>query len=226
MTGPDVRSDTMSGRRMLVRVVVMAALIVGVVFWAIGKNEHAAGQGAARFAAALIDNDRRAAPDGAREYVDGVRAYFGPVTGARVIGTHNERAESGTKSSRTFPVADLMLRSARGPAAIELAFHNGGIGREAVTSIFELDPDDAPGLSARDHEQLASAYAERGGIPANESTFKQLTAQTRQPPAPRPAEASPVRASPSPRSRKAQKELRCVQRARGDVTKLPECARS
>ena len=216
----------MSGRRILARVVVMAAVIVGVVFWAIGKNEQAAGHGAARFAAALVDNDRRTAPDGAREYITGVRAYFGPVTGARVIGTHNERADSGTKSSRTFPVADLMLRSARGPAVIELAFDNGGIGSEEVTRIFELDPDDAPGLSARDHKQLASAYAERGGNPANERTFKQLTAQTRQPPAPRGAEASPVRANPSPRSRRAQKELRCVQRARGDVTKLLECARS
>jgi len=216
----------MSGRRILVQVVVMAAVIVGVVFWAIGKNEHAAGHGAARFAAALLDNDRRAAPDGAREYVTGVRAYFGPVTGARVIGTHNERADSGTKSSRTFPVADLMLRSARGPAVIELAFDNGGIGSEEVTSVYELALDDAPRLSARDHEQLASAYAARGGIPANESTFKQLTAQTRQPPAPRPAEASPVRANPSSGSRKAQKQLRCVQRARGDVTKLLECARS
>ena len=216
----------MNGRRILVHVVVMAAVIVGVVFWAIGKNEHAAGHGAARFAAALVHHDPRAAPDGAREYITGVHAYFGPVTGARVIGTHNERSDSGTQSSRTFPVADLMLRSARGPAVIELAFDNGGIGSEEVTSVYELEPDDAPGLSARDHEQLASAYAARGGIPANESTFQQATAQTEQPPARRPAEASPVRANPSPRSRQARKALRCVQRARGDVTKLLNCARS
>ena len=216
----------MSGRRILVHVVVMAAVIVGVVFWAIGKNEHAAGHGAARFAAALVHHDRHAAPEGAREYITGVRAYFGPVTGARVIGTHNERADSGTKSSRTFPVADLMLRGARGPAVIELAFDNGGIGSEEVTSVYELDPDDAPGLSARDRRQLASAYAARGGIPANESTFQQATAQTEPSPPPRPAGASPVRANRSPRWGKAQKELPCVQRARGDVTKLLECARS
>jgi hypothetical protein len=215
----------MSGRRILVHVVVMAAVIVGGVFWAIGKNEHAAGDGAARFAAALVDNDRRAAPDGAQRYVTGVLAYFEAVTGARVIGTHNERADSGTNSSRTFPVADLMLRTARGPAVIALAFDNGGIGSDDVTSVYELDPDDAPGLSARDRKQLASAVAARGGVPADESTLTQATAQTRQPPVPRPAGASPVRANPSLRSRKAHNELRCVQSARGDVTKLLQCAR-
>lgn len=167
------------------------------VFWLIGKNEHAARRAATRFAAALVHNDRHAAPDGAREYITGVRAYFGPVTGARVIGTHNQRAGSG-ETARTFPVADLLLRSARGPAVIELAFDNGGLASEEVTSVYELDPDDAHGLPARDRAQLASAYPARGGVPANEITFKDATARTRQPPAPRPAEASPVRRTRAP----------------------------
>jgi hypothetical protein len=147
------------------------------------------------------------------------------VTGARVIGTHNERADANTSTSRTYPVADLLLRGARGPAVIELAFDNGGIGSEKVTGIYELDPDDAPKLPASDRERLASAFAERGGIPADKDTLKQTTAQTRQPAAPRPAAAPPARAKPNPELRVAQKELRCVQRARGDATKLLECAR-
>jgi hypothetical protein len=195
----------MRGRLIFVLAVVTGAATVAAVFWGIGKNEKAAGDAGTRFAAALVDNDPAAAPKGAREYIPGVRAYFGAVTGARVIGTHNERADANTDSSRTYPVADLLLRSARGPAVIELAFDNGGIGSEKVTGVYELAPDDAPKLPGRDGNRLALAFAERGGIPAGEDTLK--------------------RARRQPGLPKAQSHLRCVQRARGDVTKLLECAR-
>ena len=209
----------------MVFALVSAVVIVGGVFWAIGKNKQAAGHAATRFAAALVDNDPGAAPKGSPEYIKGMRAYFGTVTGARVIGTHNERADANTNTSRTYPVADLLLRSARGPAVIELAFDNGGIGSEKVTGIYELHPDDAPNLPARDRERLASAFAERGGIPADGETLKRPTAATAQPAAPQPAAAQPAVAKPTPELRAARDELRCVQQARGDVTKLAECAR-
>jgi len=220
-----VRSNTVSGRLIVLLAAVSGAVIVGAVFWGIGKNEQAAGRAATRFAAALVENDPRAAPKGSPEYIRGLRAYFGAVAGARVIGTHNERADANTNTSRTYPVADLLLRSAHGPAVIELAFDNGGIGSEKVTGIYELDPDDAPKLPARDREQLASAFAERGGIPADKEMLKHPSAQTRQPTAPLPVGAPPARAEPNPELRVARNELRCVQRARGDVTKLLECAR-
>ena len=218
-------SNAMSGPLILVLAAVSAALIVGAVFWGIGKNKQAAGRAATRFAAALVENDPGAAPKGSPEYIKGVRAYFGAVSGARVIGTHNERADANTNTSRTYPVADLLLRSARGPAVIELAFDNGGIGSEKVTGIYELDPGDAPKLPARDREQLASAFAERGGIPADGQTLEHPTAQTRRPAAPRSVAAPRAQAKPAPELRTARNELRCVQRARGDVTKLLECAR-
>jgi hypothetical protein len=219
------KARTMSGRQIFVLAVVSAAVIVGGVFWGIGVNKQAAGRAGTRFAAALVKNDPGAAPKGGREYMTGIRAYFGAVTGARVIGTHNERADADTSTSRTYPVADLLLHSARGPAMIELAFDNGGIGSEKVTGIYELGPDDAPKLPARDREQLASAFAERGGIPADEETLKHATAATRQPAAPQPVGVPTARAKPNPQLREARNELRCVQRARGDVTKLADCAR-
>jgi hypothetical protein len=218
-------SNSMSGPLILVLAAVSAAVIVGAVFWGIGKNKEAAGRAATRFAAALVENDPGAAPKGSPEYIKGMRAYFGAVSGAGVIGTHNERADANTNTSRTYPVADILLRSARGPAVIELAFDNGGIGSEKVTGIHELNPGDAPKLPARDREQLASAFAERGGIPADEEMLKHATAQTRQPAAPRPVAAPPARAKPTPELRVARNELSCVQRARGDVAKLLECAR-
>ena len=204
---------------------------MGGVFWGIGKNKVAAGRAAARFAAALVENDPGAAPKGSPDYIKGMRAYFGDVTGARVIGTHNERADANTNSSRTYPVADLLLRTKRGPAVIELAFDNGGIGSEKVTGIYELAPDDAPTLPVRDRRQLASAFAERGGIPADGDALEHATAQSAQSTTPQPVPAPPAppeppaQAKPNPELRAARNELRCVQRARGDVTKLQECAR-
>ena len=219
------RSDSISGLRIVVTVVVSAAVIVGGIFWAIGKSKQAAGHAAKRFAVALVENHPDAAPKGSPEYIKGMRAYFGAVTGARVIGTHNERADANTNTSRTYPVADVLLRSARGPAVIELAFDNGGIGSEKVTGVYELHPDAAPRLPARDRERLASAFMERGGIPADEDTLKQGTVQTRQPAAPRPVVVRSAPAKPTADQRAARNDLRCVRRARGDVTKLLECAR-
>jgi hypothetical protein len=224
-------SESISGWRIFALAVVSAAVIVGGVFWGIGKNKEAAGRAATRFAAALVENDPGAAPKGSPDYIKGMRTYFGDVTGARVIGTHNERADANTNSSRTYPVADLLLRTKRGPAVIELAFDNGGIGSEKVTGIYELAPDDAPTLPARDRRQLASAFAERGGIPAASDALEHATAQraqstTSQPvPAPPAPPEPPAQAKPNPELRAARNELRCVQRARGDVTKLQECAR-
>jgi len=237
------RNDTLGAPQIIVLALVSAAVIVGGVFWAIGKNKQAAGHAATRFAAALVDNDPDAAPKGSPDYIKGTRAYFGAVTGARLIGTHNERADANTNSSRTYPVADVLLRSARGPAVIELAFDNGGIGSEKVTGIHELRPADAPKLPARIREQLASAFAKRGGIAADADTLRHATAATRRAAEVRQAAAirkaaapasalaraarvaQPAPAEPTPAMRAARSELRCVQRARGDVTKLLACSR-
>jgi hypothetical protein len=215
----------MKGRQIFVYVVVSAVVIVGGVFWAIGKNKQAAGHAATRFASALVHNDPDAAPKGSTDYIKGTRAYFGRVTGARVIDTHNERADANTNTSRTYPVADLLVRSARGPAVIELAFDNGGIGSEKVTGIYELHPNDAPKLRVADRRQLASAFAERGGIPADGETLQHATAGPAQPAAQLPEAAQTASARPTPELRAARAELRCVQRANGDVTKLLECSR-
>jgi hypothetical protein len=212
----------MSARMIFILTALSGALITGAVFFLIGKNEEAARNAAARFATALVHNDRHAAPKGAREYVTGVRAYLGPVAGAEVIGTHNKHAGSGD-SARTFPAADVLVRSKRGPAVLELVFDNGGIASEEVTSLYELDPEDAPALAESDRGRLASAFAERGGIPANEMTFNEAVARTQRPPAPRPVAPRPVAARPAVHQPPAA--LQCVQNARGDVEKLLDCAR-
>jgi hypothetical protein len=86
---------------------------------------------------------------------------------------------------------------------IELALDNVGIGSEKVTGIYELDPDNAPKLPG------TRSRAARVGV--------------------RGARRHPGRwgdvAKPNAGLRMARIELRCVQRARGDVAKLLERAR-
>jgi hypothetical protein len=106
-----------------VAAVVLLVVVTIAVAWLNGKSEKTARDAATRFAAALVHNDPNAAPPGAREYVSGVREYFGPVTGARLIGTRHKHVNGfNRQTTRSFFVAELLLRAESGPAVIELEF--------------------------------------------------------------------------------------------------------
>ena len=116
-------------RRMLILIVGgTAAFMVAVavaVFWLLGKSEESTRHASAQFAAALEKNDPSAAPAGGADYVEGVRAYFGPVTSAEVVDAHNKSINTGDSAdTRSYFVADLLLRTKRGAAVIELEFDN------------------------------------------------------------------------------------------------------
>jgi hypothetical protein len=203
---------------------IFMAVVAVALFWLLGKQEQTARHAATQFAAALVHNDPGAAPAGAGDYVRGVRAHYGPVTNARVIGAHN-KAVGEEPYTRTFFVAELLLRTERGPAVVELEFDNHDLlGSEEVSGLYELEPDDAPRLSADARNRLETAYAARGGKPADQIA---LSGATLQPTTPTSAGQSPLQASgATSRLGRGQKQLRCVQRAAGDVEKLLRCARS
>lgn len=216
---------------LLAALAVLVAIGAGVAYWQLGVKEKSARDAASRFAAALVDNDPAAAPAGGREYVAGVRAYFGPVRAARVIGARNKTvrdrfpAVDDRGRTHTFPVAQLLLRTKRGPAVIEVEFDSGALlGSGGVTAVHELEPYEAPGRAA--DRQLAAAFASRGGKPADQVVLSGAA------PAPQPAESAPVGQTRAPTSGarhlldRAEKQLRCIERANGDAAKLQECARS
>jgi hypothetical protein len=202
---------------------VFMAVVAASVFWLLGKQEQTARHAATQFAAALVHNDPGAAPAGAGDYVTGVRAHFGQVTNASVIGAHN-KAVGEEPYTRTFFVAELLLHTRRGPAVVELEFDNHDLlGSEEVSGLYELEPDDAH-LSADVRNRLQAAYMARGGKPADQIA---LSGATLQPTTPTSAGQSPLQASgATSRLGRGQKQLRCVQRAAGDVEKLLKCARS
>jgi hypothetical protein len=204
---------------------IVAVAFTVTLFWILGKSEQTARDASTRFAAALVHNDPSAAPPGADDYVTGVRSYFGPVTSARVIGARNEHVRTGDNAdTRSFCVTQLLLRSKRGPAVIEVEFDNHALFSDRVSSVHEVEPDDARGLSSRAREQVEAAYAARGGNAADLIALGTARAAV---PAPTPAAVpiSPAAPKRTARQRAARKQLRCVQRAGGDVAKLQECAR-
>lgn len=204
----------------LTATVTFSLIVTVVCFVLLGKEEKTARDSATRFAAALVDDKPAAAPPGAGDYVSGVREYFGPVTSARVIGAHNKGINTGDSAdTRSFFVVQVLLQSKRGPAVIELEYDNHALLSDKVSRVYELEPAKAPGITKPERRRLEAAFARRGGDPAEAgrlSTFE-----------PTPAPNLPAIAKPAkPHTKKpvASAQLRCVQRAHGDVLKMEKCA--
>jgi hypothetical protein len=214
---------------LLAGLAVCMAVVAVAAYWQLGMKEKSARDASTRFAAALVDNDPGAAPPGAGDYVTGVRAYFGPVTSARVIGAHNKTVRDRFPGvddrgrRRTFSVAQLLLRTERGPAVIEIVFDNGALLKsEKVSGVYELEPYEAPDLAG--NRRLVAAFEARGGTPADQIALSGAGP-------PQPARRAAAGESPTPTRRSArpsgaEKQLRCIQRAGGDVAKLQDCAQS
>jgi hypothetical protein len=202
---------------------VLMAVAMAVAFWVGAESESKARDAATRFAAALVHNDPGAAPAGADDYVKGVRAYFGAVKSARVIGARTKVINGSNRyESRELSVAELLLGTERGPAVIQLEFT---VLSGRVNGIRELQPFATPDLSGREREQLASAFAARGGKPADQSMLSSSGAPAQQP-RPSTGEESPPAAGRITLPGRAETILRCVRRAGSDSAKLQRCGRS
>ncbi len=217
-----------AGKRKLFLIFLGAAMFASAlavtISWLNAKDSKGGHLGATKFAAALVHNDPSAAPAGASAYVGGVRAHFGPVTSARVIGGHERGVNSPDHADeRTYYVIEMLIQSRRGPAALELDFDDGAIGSQRISGIHELKPSEAPGISEAQRSQLAKAFAARGSKPAEDETLLGVSA-TVVPSTPRPAVHITVPAGPG--VSKAVKQLHCVQAAHGDVAKMQKCSQS
>jgi hypothetical protein len=161
--------------------------------------------------------------------VRGVRAYFGPVGAARLIGSH-QRTIGQAEDAQSFYVAELLLTTRRGPAVVEVEFDNGSINSDRISSVYELAPSRAPGLSGAERRQLNAAFVARGDKPADETTLdgaaSNVSTDTRAPAAltlPAGTAISHARTSRHPITGAAERQLRCVRAAHHDVAKLAKC---
>jgi hypothetical protein len=141
---------------------VGTVLMLGGMFWAFSHGKKTARETSERFAAALVAHDPHAAPRGAAGYVSNIRTHFGPVSEARVIATWTD-----THGKSDHPVSDVWIKTAKGPAVVELEF-NGTVNAKSVRWLQEIAPADVPDSALSDAEfvALAKAFDARGGQPA------------------------------------------------------------
>lgn len=210
-------------------VAFVTAIAVVIFVWN-SANENMARQASTRFGAALIHNTPNAAPPGAADYVSGVRAHFGPVRSAKVIGSH-QKAVGHEPYVRSFFVTDLLLSTRRGPAVVEVEFDNHAINSDRVSRVYELAPRFAPGLSAAQHRQLDATLKARGGKLADPATLAvtsspaviQRAAKTSS--TSKPINPVPVLTTASTPARSTTaKRLHCVRASHGNIRKLVRCA--
>jgi hypothetical protein len=210
-----------------------------VVFLTLSGHETAAQKSSTQFATALVSKNASLAPKGAVDYFDGIQANYGPVKSARVIDTRNTSHGKG-KSATTYFVSDVLLETAKGPMVVELKFNGGMLvkGYDKVTGIEELAPADIPddALSEAEFVTLAKAFEARGGQPADHTQLDGvwLDSDRRTPQKPNALQkaikkavktpAPPANVDDMPAIKQANKQLACVQKAKGDVEKLSRCA--
>lgn len=146
---------------------VFCVAVTVAVFMVLGHESKIARHSAQHFGAALVAGDPALSPAGGAPYVTGVRAHFGAVTSATVLGTHNKTINTGDEAdTRSYYVADLWITSRRGPAVLQVDFDNGSLSSDSISGVHEIHPQDAPGLTSAQHAELDAAYAARGGEPA------------------------------------------------------------
>lgn len=206
---------------------VFTAVICVAVFLVLAKGEDAARTGSDKFATALMERDTSLAPEGGADYIEDIHARYQGVSGARVIDVRNHRVGTGD-DGRTYYVSNLMLQTGLGPVALELEFDDPSLdlASEKVTDVRELAPGDVPDgkLSDAQLADLAKAFAARGGAArafALDATIAKAPAAT--PDAPVAPVATPAKPKVSKAQREAEKRLRCVQKAKGDVNKMARC---
>jgi|GEM_PF-5497724 len=204
--------------------IVFTGALIALVLWLLAAGDKDARTKAQQFAAALVD-DRTAVAKGGERFVEGVRRRYEDVTSARVIDARNHRVGQG-KRARTFYLADVLLQTARGPVVVEIEFNGSGFLHKDISDVYELAARDVPDHALDDEEIVALAKA----IDRREGTAGDFTItppKVKLPPVELPEFETPEPAATpdvSATLRKAQRQLRCVQRAEGDVEKLAKCA--
>lgn len=236
--------NTGKSARNIVIVVVVGTLLFGAalggfLFWYESNEKDAARDASDQMATALQENDPSGAPDGADEYVSGMREYFGPIRDANTVDVRqvdNYGQSSNTADDRSWWTSTIFLRSERGAALVLLTFADTFDPKDAkVESIRELSPRKVAkgALTKVEMRDARRGFASRGGKTANSVVLAGTFTSGRGGSEPEedvpaaPAEpVPPVDREAIERQREAgQKRLKCVQDAQGDIEKLKKCSK-
>jgi hypothetical protein len=216
----------------LVGSLLFAAGLGGFLWWYEGNEEDAARTATNELAAALNDNDDSQAPDGASDYVAGMRGYFGPIREAKTVDVRqvdNYSEATNSANDRSWWTSTIFLRSERGAALVLVTFADSFDPRDAkVEDIRELNPKKVAGgaLTAEEMVDARRGFKARGGKAAKslvlDGTFPDESDNPEEPAKPVPA--PPSREDLDRRREEGRKRLKCVQDAQGDIEKLKKCS--
>jgi hypothetical protein len=201
--------------RLIIALLVAAAALAGYLALAVvDKHEKATVEKDAKhLVAALVQRDAGLAPESDEDWVPGVWALFRRVDDASLVKV-GKRPHNGPNfgSSGSDYVADILLRTGRGPVLLELSFESGS----KPDLLYELRPERIPAglLDARTLARLRSAQVERGPKIADDLSITVAGRSGHDPAEPRPGES--VTLPPL---------AQCVFAAEHDVKKIQECVR-
>jgi hypothetical protein len=207
--------------------VVLGGGFTAGLLWYLGGQEAAATKQAQKFMAALVKHRPSAAPPKGDDYVRGVWHAYRRVDSARLIKTHqNTHNDSNSNGGYTWWVADMLLHTGRGLVVLELAFEPNHLDpkEQVIDLLYELTPSRIPdgALDAATLARVRSDQRERGAKPENDITLSvdaPFGSSGRSSPRPgRPAAPAPGLHFRTPPI------IKCIRRARRDVTKIQRCA--
>jgi hypothetical protein len=208
-----------------VTVLFMAGL-GAFLFWYLGGQEDAAKREANKFISALVKNKPAAAPEHGADYVRGIWKAYRRVDGAKLIDTHQRSTHNaGANSGSSWWVADMLLRTGRGLAVVELAFERNNLDpdEQVIDLMYELTPDRIPDgvLDAETLARVKSDQGERGSKPEDAITL--TVSELEANPGPRPRAPARPGAPARPAKPVTPPVIKCIRRANGDVNKLQKC---
>jgi hypothetical protein len=157
----------------LVGSLLFAAALGGFIWWYEGNEKDAAQKASDQMAAALQENDPSKAPDGASQYVSGVRDYFGPIKDAKTVDVRqvdNYSQTSNSADDRSWWTSTIFLHSERGAALVLVTFADSIDPRDAkVDDLRELNPKKVAesALTPVELKDARRAFKSRGGKAAS-----------------------------------------------------------
>jgi hypothetical protein len=204
----------MRTRLLLAALVVVGGLGAYIALSVADKHEReTVEKDAGKLVLAIGRHDASLAPESDEDWVPGVWRVFKRVDSASLVRV-GKRMNGGAalRSSGSDYVADMLLRTARGPVLLELSFESG----PQPDLLYELRPERIPNglFDPPTLAQLRSAQLERGGTIADDLVITVAGRTHDDPAALRPGS-----------TRSLPPLAQCVLAAEHDVLKIQECVR-
>lgn len=145
--------------------VIFGGALAFFLFTYLGKEEDTVQKKTSEFITAIEANNPGLAPEGGDEYVTGIRNAFGPVQSITPLDRRKKSSGSGN-NSRSWWVSEVLVRSERGAAVLEIRWGTTGFlspTKMKIDQVYELEPKKIhSSLSKADRADVKAGFKARG----------------------------------------------------------------